>query len=76
MTTLEREIASLRQTVRSQEETHAFLQERYETLCRIENGGWWQLRGRILPLLGLLTRYGDGSGTLPPLTLIPWRNSS
>lgn len=51
---LERETHRLRQTVRSQEETLAFLHRRHETLCRIEQGGWWQLRGRILPLLRLL----------------------
>lgn len=33
-----------------------FLQGRHETLCRIEQGGWWRLRGRLLPLLSLAGR--------------------
>jgi glycosyltransferase involved in cell wall biosynthesis len=34
-----------------QAEQLAFLQERHATLDRIERGGWWRLRGRLLPLL-------------------------
>ena len=41
------------QVLASQEETIAWLRRRHETLCRIEDGGWWQLRGRLAPALRL-----------------------
>jgi glycogen(starch) synthase len=50
------EIARLREAVAAQEETLAFLHERDETLRRIEQGGWWRLRSRLLPLLRLARR--------------------
>jgi hypothetical protein len=31
--------------------TLPILQQRHETLLRVEAGGWWQLRARLLPLL-------------------------
>lgn len=34
-----------------QDEQIAWLRQRSETLTRIEEGGWWRLRGRLLPLL-------------------------
>lgn len=40
----ERELARLR-------EQTDWLHQRHETLVRIENGGWWQLRSRVLPLV-------------------------
>ena len=45
------EIDRLRAAIASQEETLAFLHQRYETLCRIEEGGWWRLRDRLRPAL-------------------------
>jgi hypothetical protein len=45
------EIERLRAAIASQGETLAFLHQRYETLCRIEQGGWWQLRDRLRPAL-------------------------
>ena len=41
----------------------AFFQTRHETLERIEAGGWWRLRGVLLPALRVywqLRRRGDG----------------
>jgi len=35
----------------SQREHTGWLYQRHETLVRVENGGWWQLRCRVLPLL-------------------------
>jgi len=43
----------LEQAVSSQEETMAFLHSRHDTLCRVEQGGWWRLRGHLLPVLRL-----------------------
>ena len=37
------------------------LQERHMTLVRIENGGWWRLRSRLLPLLRVASRLRNGS---------------
>jgi hypothetical protein len=54
------EIARLRQALAAQEESLEFLHERYQTLCRIEEGGWWRLRGRLLPLLRLAARLRAG----------------
>jgi hypothetical protein len=48
---LEAEVTRLRQAVAAQEKALVFLRERHETLDRVERGGWWQLRGRLLPLL-------------------------
>ncbi len=47
------EIERLRQAIAAQEETMFFLYQRHQTLCRVEQGGWWRLRGRILPLIRL-----------------------
>jgi GT2 family glycosyltransferase len=33
-----------------------FLYRRHQTLERVENGGWWRLRTRLLPALRLLSR--------------------
>jgi len=55
-TSMSVENARLRQAVAAQEATLAFLHERHETLRRVEEGGWWRLRGRLLPLLRLATR--------------------
>jgi glycosyltransferase involved in cell wall biosynthesis/GT2 family glycosyltransferase len=60
------EVQRLREAVASQEQTLAFLHQRHETLAAIEQGGWWQLRGRLLPLLRLsegLRAPGRGEGT-------------
>jgi hypothetical protein len=43
----ERELAELR-------ELTGFLHHRHEKLIRIESGGWWRLRGRLLPALRAL----------------------
>jgi glycosyltransferase involved in cell wall biosynthesis/GT2 family glycosyltransferase len=42
-----------REGLESQEEAIAYLRRRNETLCRIEQGGWWRLRARVLPALRL-----------------------
>jgi hypothetical protein len=42
--------------IASQESTLAWLHRRHETLCRVEQGGWWRLRGLLLPLLTLAGR--------------------
>jgi GT2 family glycosyltransferase/exopolysaccharide biosynthesis predicted pyruvyltransferase EpsI len=46
-------VAGHRQWVAEQREMIAELQIRHETLLRIEQGGWWRFRNRVLPLLGL-----------------------
>lgn len=40
----------------------AYLQERDLTLCRIEQGGWWRLHGRVLPLIGAAQRLRAHAG--------------
>jgi glycosyltransferase involved in cell wall biosynthesis/GT2 family glycosyltransferase len=45
------ELASLRAAVGPGGQTLAFLRRRHEALSAIEQGGWWRLRARILPLL-------------------------
>jgi len=47
------ELRSVQATLREHEATLAWLSDRHETLCRIEQGGWWRLRGRILPAIRL-----------------------
>jgi glycosyltransferase involved in cell wall biosynthesis len=56
------EVAHLRQAIDSQAGEMAFLHRRHETLCRIEEGGWWRLRGRVLPILRLAARVRAISG--------------
>ena len=61
------EVQRLRETVATQEQTLAFLHQRHETLTAIEQGGWWRLRARLLPLLRLsqrlrVTSRGDQRG--------------
>jgi GT2 family glycosyltransferase len=38
------------------------LEQRHETLLRIESGGWWQLRERLLPLLRVASAVRDLTG--------------
>ncbi len=45
------ELEQLRRAVAAQEQTLDFLRSRHEVLCMVEEGGWWRLRGRILPLI-------------------------
>jgi hypothetical protein len=52
----QRENLRLGQAVRAQEETLDFLHARHETLRRVEEGGWWRLRGYVLPALQLAAR--------------------
>jgi hypothetical protein len=63
---LQAEVARLRQAVLSQDETLRFLHRRNETLHRIEQGGWWRLRGRIFPVLRLVTRLRGVHGRGEP----------
>ncbi len=64
---LEAEVGRLREAVTEQERTLVFLHERHETLDRVEHGGWWRLRGRLLPLLRLASwARGSGSGADRP----------
>ncbi|MHB8691501.1 MAG: hypothetical protein ACYDHH_09675 [Solirubrobacteraceae bacterium] len=46
--------ATLEYALKEQTAVINFLQRRHETLTRIEEGGWWQLRQRLLPVLRLL----------------------
>lgn len=48
------ELVRLRQAVAVQERTLAFLHMRHEKLRRVEQGGWWRLRGRLLPVFRLV----------------------
>jgi hypothetical protein len=50
------EVERLGQTIASQQQAIAALSARHETLCLVEESGWWRLRGRILPILRLATR--------------------
>lgn len=34
----------------------AWLRQRAETLARVEAGGWWRLRGRLLPVIRIGSR--------------------
>jgi GT2 family glycosyltransferase/exopolysaccharide biosynthesis predicted pyruvyltransferase EpsI len=34
----------------------AWLEDRHQTLCAVEAGGWWRLRSRVQPLLGPAAR--------------------
>jgi hypothetical protein len=45
------EIERLRQAIGTAEQTMTFLRERHLTLCQIEEGGWWRLHERLLPLI-------------------------
>jgi glycosyltransferase involved in cell wall biosynthesis/GT2 family glycosyltransferase len=45
------ELEQLRRAVAAQDETLTFLRVRHEILCMVEEGGWWRLRGRVLPLI-------------------------
>ena len=47
------ELTRLQGELREREATLAWLSSRHETLCRIEQGGWWRLRGRVLPAIRL-----------------------
>ena len=61
----QRELEQLRRAVAAQEETLDILRVRHEILCRIEEGGWWRLRGRIRPLIrvaGAVRRRLNGGG--------------
>ena len=51
------ELSRLHEAVAAQERTLEFLARRDDTLSRIEQGGWWRLRGRILPLLRLAAKW-------------------
>jgi GT2 family glycosyltransferase len=56
------ELAQAKAEVRSRDAalaTLSILQQRHETLVRIEAGGWWRLRSRLLPLLRLATALRD-----------------
>ena len=46
----EAETAALREQVT---ELHALLEERDRQLAEITGGGWWRLRERLLPLIGM-----------------------
>jgi len=50
------ELARAHEAARSREETFAWLYERHLTLRRVEQGGWWRLRGRVLPLIRVAQR--------------------
>lgn len=49
-------IADCERTIEGQQAKVGYLEVCDETLWRIENGGWWRLRGRLQPLLRLLAR--------------------
>jgi hypothetical protein len=51
--------------VRELEDERAWLLERHETLERVQEGGWWRLRQRVLPALRLATRVRETVGRRP-----------
>jgi hypothetical protein len=62
---IETELERLRHAVAAQEGTLSYLRVRHEILCMIEEGGWWRLRGRVLPLIrvaGAVRRRLNGRG--------------
>lgn len=50
------QVAWLERYSAGQDEQIAWLRQRSETLTAIEEGGWWRLRGRLLPLLRVAAR--------------------
>jgi glycosyltransferase involved in cell wall biosynthesis len=54
---LESEIAQLREQV-------VYFHQRHETLHRIEHGGWWRLRGHLMPVLKAVSAVRRGVGEL------------
>ncbi|MEA2195448.1 MAG: hypothetical protein QOG42_1882 [Solirubrobacteraceae bacterium] len=50
------ELAELREARTASAAELAWLRSRAETLAAIEGGGWWRLRGRLLPVIGILAR--------------------
>jgi glycosyltransferase involved in cell wall biosynthesis len=73
----EAEIARLRQALVAQDEALAFLHTRHETLTRVEEGGWWRLRGHVLPLLRVVGRLraATSGGVEAPAPALPPRAS-
>ncbi len=73
----EAEIARLRQALLAQDEALAFLHARHETLTRVEAGGWWRLRGHLLPLLRVAGRLRAATrgGAEAPAPALPPRAS-
>lgn len=57
------ERAELWSALAAQEATLEYFRMREAILCMIEQGGWWRLRGRVLPLIkavGAVRRRSDG----------------
>jgi hypothetical protein len=50
------ELRRLAGEISSRDETITWLHYRHETLSNIEQGGWWRLRERLLPLLRIAER--------------------
>jgi glycosyltransferase involved in cell wall biosynthesis len=51
------EVARLKLELLSRNEELTVLRQCHETLIRIEQGGWWRLRARILPVLRVAGRW-------------------
>lgn len=51
-----RRIAQLERAAAERERRLAWLAERDRALAAVEAGGWWRLRGRLAPLLGVAAR--------------------
>lgn len=65
------ELTQLKQTIVSQEETIASLRRSHETLCRIEQGGWWRLRSHVLPLIRMAAWLRAHLGAGPGAAVAP-----
>ena len=60
---MQAELDDAQEELRRSESMRTFLSQRHETLVRIENGGWWRLRRRLLPLLRVAQRLRNTHST-------------
>jgi GT2 family glycosyltransferase/peptidoglycan hydrolase CwlO-like protein len=59
---LEAQVDSLRAEQAETDAQLAWLHERHLTLCKVEAGGWWRLRSRLLPLLRVAAKLRRVAG--------------
>ncbi|MEA2220515.1 MAG: hypothetical protein QOJ35_3141, partial [Solirubrobacteraceae bacterium] len=53
---LEHELAAAQAQLAAERDERRWLTSRHETLARVEQGGWWRLRGRLQPALRVAAR--------------------
>lgn len=62
---LERELEQANSQAAARQAMVAILEQREETLSRIEAGGWWRLRSRLLPLIRIASAARDMVSSRP-----------